>query len=397
MKRVTGNGIALISVVLVMLILVMLATAVTGITTMQGRYSLKRSNEIITRQAALAGLNECSSIFSREEALSNPLDVLTSSIVVNSVPVPSVPTYSVHLTSPPIFNGVMLTYEKSFPQDGCFYSVQATPDIPNRTCHVISRGYFKDQKGNLLWPKTISTTFKVGDKESAINFFGGGGTFTGSKINGKITADGVHTTIKFISPSTDAADRTIYLYTSKTDGIILPMDAASAAISVEERTVYKTGFPPTSPDSSDTIVRENTTIGQDLKGSTITLESCIVNANIWGDTVIINPGCQIYGQITANTITITDADIQGDVIGSTMTFTRTTVKGSITTWGTLTFTDSTLDGDSSGSSAPSGPTSLGGGSSVTNTDIVTHVSGDISSAPAQPGTRKISIVSWEEQ
>ena len=59
MKRHTlSQGMALAAILVIMLIILLLGIALVGMTTSQSRYSVKRSNESILRQAALAGINE---------------------------------------------------------------------------------------------------------------------------------------------------------------------------------------------------------------------------------------------------------------------------------------------------------------------------------------------------
>ncbi|MDQ7823534.1 MAG: hypothetical protein RDV48_12115 [Candidatus Eremiobacteraeota bacterium] len=63
------KGLALASIMVVMLVLSLLAVSVVGLTTNQYRYSLKKQNETLTMQAALAGLDAAEKALDRDPLL----------------------------------------------------------------------------------------------------------------------------------------------------------------------------------------------------------------------------------------------------------------------------------------------------------------------------------------
>lgn len=130
MKIIPGRrGVALASVLLVVMMLSVLAVAIVTTTTSQVRFSLQRNKGIVSRETAVAGINE---VFCRLDKEGQSWKGVASAI--NNV-------------------------EKFMKENNCYYRIEVVENEKGLLT-VISRGYFKNALGNAMWIKAIKVTFK---------------------------------------------------------------------------------------------------------------------------------------------------------------------------------------------------------------------------------------------
>ncbi|MDQ7822570.1 MAG: hypothetical protein RDV48_07210 [Candidatus Eremiobacteraeota bacterium] len=176
----TNRGIALILVLVVLIVVVIFSVALIGLSTMQSRYSLRRGNEVITRQSAQAGIQEAYLILrdiydwgkieaamtmEEKEDRENKHDDDDGgghghrdfSVVPDGGSIPP-----------------LLINDSYFPQNGTYFTttVDATDFF---SCAVTSTGYFKrnnslgDDPSNRLWEKAIKVIFNKNAFKYALN------------------------------------------------------------------------------------------------------------------------------------------------------------------------------------------------------------------------------------
>lgn len=151
------QGMALAVILLIMMIILLLGISLVAMTTSQSRYSMKRSGEIITRQAALAGIEE----------LKYQLDLYNSDswkpavALVKGIQNQMVPQYSdMALTGS--------SFELPLNETASYYRVQIN-ESDERTCEVTSRGYQKDSRGNPIREKVMKAIFMKGTAGTVID------------------------------------------------------------------------------------------------------------------------------------------------------------------------------------------------------------------------------------
>jgi len=129
--KTSGKGIALVFVLLTSLIVFMLGVAIAGLSTQEGRSSIQRSRQIITRQTALAGIKYAQSL------LNNDWDN------------PDIP--------PP---GGKIFDNQYYAENGCYYTVTVETHTPTQ-CIFNSRAYFREALSGSreLWARGIEATF----------------------------------------------------------------------------------------------------------------------------------------------------------------------------------------------------------------------------------------------
>ncbi|MDQ7826922.1 MAG: hypothetical protein RDV48_29255 [Candidatus Eremiobacteraeota bacterium] len=142
------RGIALATMLMIILVVIVLAVTVVGITTSQMRYSLKRNSEIVTRQAALSGMQEARYLVNSWYDW-NTLDSL------NMAPLPA-GALILHEATPA---EQYLEYEAPLAGTGAFFTVRIEK-ISDTECRVASSGYFKDPALHHQWEKDISASFR---------------------------------------------------------------------------------------------------------------------------------------------------------------------------------------------------------------------------------------------
>ncbi len=132
MKTKSGRkGIALILVLITAMIVFMLGVSIAGLSTQEGRSSMQRSREIITRQTALAGIKYGQNLLN--EDWNNP-----------KLPPP----------------GGKLIDNEFYPENGCYYTVTVQTHTANQ-CIFLARAYFKEAlSGNReLWARGVEATY----------------------------------------------------------------------------------------------------------------------------------------------------------------------------------------------------------------------------------------------
>jgi len=131
MSKPCRKGIALVLVLVTSLIVFMLGVAVAGLSTQEGRSSIQRSRQIITRQTALAGIKYAQSLLSKD--WDNP-----------DIPPP----------------GGRIFDSEYYSENGCYYTVTVESHTPTQ-CIFNSRAYFREaMSGNReLWARGIEATF----------------------------------------------------------------------------------------------------------------------------------------------------------------------------------------------------------------------------------------------
>ncbi|MHC9537897.1 MAG: hypothetical protein AB9903_00105 [Vulcanimicrobiota bacterium] len=134
--KVCRKGIALFMVLITAMIVFILSVTIAGITTQEGRNSLRRSHEIITRQTALAGIKYAQNLL--YDDWNNP-----------------------KLAKVIIFN------DEYYPENGCYYSVSVKLHTSDQ-CIFTSEAYFKETltETKKLWARGVEATFV----RSAYNF-----------------------------------------------------------------------------------------------------------------------------------------------------------------------------------------------------------------------------------
>lgn len=129
--KTSRKGIALVFVLLTSLIVFMLGVAVAGLSTQEGRSSIQRSRQIITRQTALAGIKYAQSLLSKD--WDNP-----------DIPPP----------------GGKIFDNEYYAENGCYYTVTVETRTPTQ-CIFNSRAYFREALSGSreLWARGIEATF----------------------------------------------------------------------------------------------------------------------------------------------------------------------------------------------------------------------------------------------
>ncbi|MGV8119998.1 MAG: hypothetical protein AB2L14_09590 [Candidatus Xenobiia bacterium LiM19] len=129
--KISRKGIALVLVLLTSLIVFMLGVAVAGLSTQEGRSSLQRSRQIITRQTALAGIKYAQSLLSKD--WDNP-----------DIPPP----------------GGKIFDNEYYAENSCYYTVTVETRTPTQ-CIFNSRAYFREALSGSreLWARGIEATF----------------------------------------------------------------------------------------------------------------------------------------------------------------------------------------------------------------------------------------------
>lgn len=157
------RGMALIIVMIIMMIIFLLAISLVGITTSQARYSLKRNAEILTKEAAQAGLNEMQYHLGLYETWPDTYQQLANDIRT------SVANQYNGTVSP----GPQYGFERFVDETGCYYSAEILPDdYTNTRCTVRCRGYLKDSAGNPEREKRLKAVFTR--QNNKIVLFAGG-------------------------------------------------------------------------------------------------------------------------------------------------------------------------------------------------------------------------------
>lgn len=147
MKRSLFRGIALPTVLILLAIIMLMGISVTGLTTMQSRYSLKRNSEIIAKQAALAGINEALYLLDKNQEWSDVSNWLNSS---NTDITGCMDHVQVQSSSQELL--------RQSEETGCCYKIKFE-SIDDLSFKVKSTGYF--QRGNTrLFEKSIAVTFR---------------------------------------------------------------------------------------------------------------------------------------------------------------------------------------------------------------------------------------------
>lgn len=123
------RGMAIFLVLVIAVIVFMLGVSIAGLTTQEGRSSLRRSHEIITRQTALAGIKYAQNLLLEDwdnEKLAK----------------------------------VDLFKDAYYPENGCYYSVSVKLHTPDQ-CIFTSEAYFKEtlSGGRKLWARGVEATF----------------------------------------------------------------------------------------------------------------------------------------------------------------------------------------------------------------------------------------------
>lgn len=120
---------AIFLVLVIAVIVFMLGVSVAGLTTQEGRSSLRRSHEIITRQTALAGIKYAQNLLLEDWD-------------------------NEKLAKVDIFK------DAYYPENGCYYSVSVKLHTPDQ-CIFTSEAYFKEplSGGRKLWARGVEATF----------------------------------------------------------------------------------------------------------------------------------------------------------------------------------------------------------------------------------------------
>ena len=132
------SGFSMAMTLIFAVILLLIGIVITGLTTMQSRYSYERNNDIITRQAAVAGVNVV------QKALTDLTDWSTAKSAVHKK-------------------------EGCLADTGAWYYIECiTPPDPNdedQTIEIISHGCFKAKNGDLSAPEA-----RINDKKIRMVF-----------------------------------------------------------------------------------------------------------------------------------------------------------------------------------------------------------------------------------
>gem|GEM_PF-3490310 len=150
-NRKKPRGIALATIFLIIIIAVLLAVTAVGIATSQIRYSLKRNSEIVTRQAAISGIQEA-------KYLVNGWDDWTMMETSKLSPLPN-GVQIIHAPGLPSPDEQYLTYECRLDGSDCFYLVTIKM-LSQTECSVASSGYFKNSAGRNVWQKEVKAVFR---------------------------------------------------------------------------------------------------------------------------------------------------------------------------------------------------------------------------------------------
>lgn len=154
-RHCSPRGMALAAILVIMMIILLLAVSLVAMTTNQARYSLKRSNEAVTMQAALAGLNELEYALAPIDDWGGQPSDLFEKILENLQP-----QYTEDADRPGPGGPEPLTIEWPMRNIGCYYSVTILSDNYTQThCEVLCRGYFKESGGNRIWEKKLKGVF----------------------------------------------------------------------------------------------------------------------------------------------------------------------------------------------------------------------------------------------
>jgi hypothetical protein len=159
-KRFSASGMALVTILVFSVILMFVGISVVALATGNSRYSTKRNNELLTRQAALAGINEMKSVLSEAPDLT-PGGPLREYLTEHLAP---------FATGPSVYNDPLrMEYTKSLPESGCTYHVVITHPASDRV-DVLSEGYLTEgsSTGTKPWQKSIAVSFgKPGNEYAA--------------------------------------------------------------------------------------------------------------------------------------------------------------------------------------------------------------------------------------
>lgn len=154
------TGVALVTTLFIMVVFVILGVSIVGLVTNRSRFSLKRSNDSICRETALAALSIVQSKLNAEPTWEN------AASFINIADVP-------------------------FPENNCSCTVTVDLALAEKVA-VTSCGYLKDSAGNRVREKVIRATFMRNNLEySLIDYMSGLNepmVITDSTIGGKMAS-----------------------------------------------------------------------------------------------------------------------------------------------------------------------------------------------------------------
>ncbi|MHC9544059.1 MAG: hypothetical protein AB9903_31485 [Vulcanimicrobiota bacterium] len=162
------RGFSLAMTLVFAVILLLIGIVITGLTTMQSRYSLERNSDIITRQAAVAGVNKVQQVLAGLDDLNNAGTAISN------------------------LNGFL-------PDTGAFYCIELLTTIsPNTTVENIeieSHGFFRRDASrsiydtdNRSYEKVIRMAFTIKDPKRSISTTGSGRPMMFSDLSSNLTS-----------------------------------------------------------------------------------------------------------------------------------------------------------------------------------------------------------------
>lgn len=190
------RGFSLAMTLVFAVILLLIGIVITGLTTMQSRYSLERNSDIITRQAAVAGVNKVQQVLAGLDDLNNAGTAISN------------------------LNGFL-------PDTGAFYCIKLLTPVSTSTTvdniEIESHGFFRRDASrsiydtdNRSYEKVIRMAFTIKDSKQAISTTGDGRPMKfsdlGSYLDSSNTAN--KTVFQDLKARIDAVHNTNYQYFS---------------------------------------------------------------------------------------------------------------------------------------------------------------------------------------